>query len=150
VYLRHSTRLKDGKSHTYWRLVRSVRRNGKVVQETVAQLGELDPQGRAKAKALARELMGEPLQRELFAKNSDPDIAIPVRLKDVRVERSRSFGGVWLGLLLWRSLRLDRLFEKVVPVGRESVPWPTVITILAVARLCKPSSELHIAEGAIG
>src|SRR3990172_8370874 len=29
MYLRHSTVRKDGKTHTYWRLVRSVRRNGK-------------------------------------------------------------------------------------------------------------------------
>ena len=42
MYLRHTTRKKDGKTHTYWRLVRCVRRGGKVVQETVAQLGELD------------------------------------------------------------------------------------------------------------
>jgi hypothetical protein len=48
VYLRHSKVRKDGKTHTYWRLVRSVRRNGKVVQETVVQLGELDAQGRFK------------------------------------------------------------------------------------------------------
>jgi hypothetical protein len=42
VYLRHSVVRKGGKTHTYWRLVRSVRRGGKVVQETVTQLGELD------------------------------------------------------------------------------------------------------------
>ena len=36
MYLRYSTRRKDGKEHTYWRVVRSVRRNGQVVQETVA------------------------------------------------------------------------------------------------------------------
>jgi hypothetical protein len=36
LYLRHAVRRKDGKAHTYWRLVRSVRRGGKVVQETVA------------------------------------------------------------------------------------------------------------------
>ena len=41
MYLRHSVRRKDGKRHVYWRLVRSVRRNGKVVQETVAQLAQL-------------------------------------------------------------------------------------------------------------
>ena len=46
MYLRHSTIRKDGKTHTYWRLVRSVRRDGKVRQETVAQLGELDAEGR--------------------------------------------------------------------------------------------------------
>ena len=48
MYLRHTTRVKDGKRHVYWQLVRSVRRAGKVVQETVAQLGELDAQGRAR------------------------------------------------------------------------------------------------------
>ena len=53
MYLRHSTVRKGSKNHVYWRLLRSVRRNGKVVQETVAQLGELDAKGRANAKALA-------------------------------------------------------------------------------------------------
>ena len=47
MYLRHTTIRKDGKTHTCWRLVRSVRRGRKVVQETVAHLGELDGQGRA-------------------------------------------------------------------------------------------------------
>jgi hypothetical protein len=32
MYLRHSTVRKDGKTHTYWRLVRSVRRGSKVIQ----------------------------------------------------------------------------------------------------------------------
>jgi hypothetical protein len=36
--------------HTYWRLVRSVRVGRKVVQQTVAQLGELDAEGRAQAR----------------------------------------------------------------------------------------------------
>jgi hypothetical protein len=42
MYLRHSTIKNDGKDHTYWRSVRSVRVGGKVRQETVAQLGEVD------------------------------------------------------------------------------------------------------------
>ena len=46
MYLRHSTVRKGGKTHTYWRLVRSVREGRKVRQETVAYLGELDAQGR--------------------------------------------------------------------------------------------------------
>ena len=58
MYLRHTTRRKDGKIHIYWQLVRSVRRAGKVVQETVAQLGELDGEGRARAEALARSIYG--------------------------------------------------------------------------------------------
>jgi len=51
MYLRHTTRRKDGKVHRYWRLVRSVRVGRKVVQQTVAHLGELDAAGRARAKA---------------------------------------------------------------------------------------------------
>jgi hypothetical protein len=63
VYLRHSTVRKDGKTHTYWRLVRSVRHGRRVVQETVAHLGELDAAGRAKAAVLARQITGGREQR---------------------------------------------------------------------------------------
>ena len=42
MVLRHTTVRKNGKAHSYWRLVRSVRRGRRVAQETVAQLGELD------------------------------------------------------------------------------------------------------------
>jgi len=37
-----------------------VRRDGKVVQETVAQLGELDAAGRANARLLAQQITGVP------------------------------------------------------------------------------------------
>jgi transposase len=146
VYLRHSTVRKDGKTHTYWRLVRSVRRNGKVVQETVAQLGELDAEGRAKAKALARQITGRGDQRELFEAADRDEAPVPVRLKRLRLERGRAFGDVWLGWTLWRALRLDVLCDEVLESGRETVPWAQMAAILVVARLCEPSSELHIAE----
>jgi transposase len=146
VYLRHSKVRKDGKTHTYWRLVRSVRRNGKVVQETVAQLGELDAQGRAKAKALARQITGRGDQRELFEQPGGEDAVVAVRLKQLRLERGRAFGDVWLGWTLWRALRLDVLCEEVLGVGREAVPWSKMASVLVIARLCEPSSELHIAE----
>jgi transposase len=145
VYLRHSTRRKGGKTHTYWRLVRSVRRGSKVVQETVAQLGELDGQGRAKAKRLARQLTGRDDQRDFFEADASVDVAA-VRVDRVRLERGRAFGGVWLGWTLWRALGLDRLCEELLPTGREAVPWPVTAAVLVLARLCEPSSELHIAE----
>jgi len=146
VYLRHSIRRKDGKAHVSWRLVRSVRRHGKVVQETVAHLGELDAQGRARARALARTITGRDEQRELF-EDSTPDPApVPVRLDQIRLERSRRFGDVWLGWTLWRGLKLDRRCAALLPAGRESVPWSTMAAVLVLARLCEPCSELHIAE----
>jgi transposase len=146
VYLRHSTRRKDGKTHTYWRLVRSVRRNGKVVQETVAQLGELDEQGRARARALATAITGGKEQCELFETPRPVTEPVPVQLDKIRLERGRRFGDVWLGWTLWRALGLDTFCEAKMPHGREQVPWATMAAILVIARLCEPSSELHIAE----
>ena len=146
MYLRHSTRRKDGKTHTYWRLVRSVRRSGKVIQETVAQLGELDAKGRASARALGRSITGRVRQPSLFAEASSEDIAVPVQLSRLHLERGRSFGDVWLGWTLWQALRLDELCRDLLPEGRESVPWSVIAAILVIARLCEPSSELYIAE----
>ena len=59
MYLRHSIVRKDGKTHEYWRLVQSVRIGARVLQKTVAMLGELDPQGRAKARILAQKICGK-------------------------------------------------------------------------------------------
>lgn len=145
MYLRHTTRRKDGKVHTYWQLVRSVRVGRKVVQQTVAHLGELDAQGRARAKALARAITGDRPQPDLF-EPAPAEAAIPIHLKRIRLERGRTFGDVWLGWTLWRALHLDELFERLLPAGREAVPWATMATVLVLARLCEPSSELHIAE----
>ncbi len=146
MYLRHSTVRKNGKTHTYWRLVRSVRVGKKVRQETVAYLGELDAAGRAKASALAKHFLGDRSQQlDLFEDRSSLE-TVPVKLKEVRVERGRVFGDVWLGWVLWQALELDTLCERIFPRGREEVPWSDMVLILVLARLCEPSSELHIAE----
>jgi hypothetical protein len=137
---------KDGKVHTDWQLVRSVRVGRRVIQQTVAHLGELDTQGRARAKAVARAITGELEQPELFSPPDEPAEAIPVRLNRIRLERGRTFGDVWLGWTLWRALRLDQLLTQLLPEGREAVPWATMAAALVLARLCEPSSELHIAE----
>ena len=146
MYLRHSVRHKSGKAHTYWRLVRSVRRNGKVVQETVAQLGELDARGRARARDLARQITGRGDQAELFEEPAAREERIAVRLDKVRLERGLRFGDVWLGWTLWKALRFDEVFEQLIPPGREEVSWPVMAAVLVLARLSEPSSELHIAE----
>jgi transposase len=146
MYLRHTTVTKDGKAHGYWRLVRSVRRGRKVFQETVAHLGELDAQGRARARRLALEITGGCEQCDLFEAAAPTGEPIAVRLEQVRLERARRFGDVWLGWRLWCALGLDRFCAAQMAEGRERVPWASMAAILVIARLCEPSSELHIAE----
>ena len=89
MYLRHTTVNKACKTHGYWRLVRSVRRGRKVFQETVARLGELDAQGRARARSLALEITGGCEQYQLFEATEVVGERIAVRL-----ERARRFGDV--------------------------------------------------------
>ncbi len=145
MYLRHTTVTKHGKAHTYWRLVRSVRVGSKVRQETVAQLGELDAQGRIRARALAEAIVGIERQPGLF-----DDVVVPepvqVDLRRFRLERGRRFGDVWLGWRLWQAVGLDQLLGRLLPPQREEIPWAQMAAVLVIARLCEPSSELHIAE----
>src|SRR5260370_25161740 len=96
MYLRHTTVNKDGKTHSYWRLVRSVRRGRKVFQETVAHLGELDAQGRARARRLALAITGGREQYELFeaAALGQPGA---VCVQHVRLGPPPPLGDVWLG-----------------------------------------------------
>jgi transposase len=145
MYLRHTIRKKDGKVHRYWCLVRSVRLGGRVIQQVVAHLGELDERGRIAARELARHLVGTPEQAHLFNDSSER-LSIAVRLKGVCVERSLRFGDVYLALALWRGTGLERLCEQLLPIGKERISWAKTAALLVTARLCEPSSELHIAE----
>ena len=145
MYLRHDLIHKDGKNHTYWRLVKSVRTGKKVRQKTVAHLGELKGEKLEKAQALARRLGGDKNSPGLFDPPLEKEIA-EVRLNGVRFERIRRFGDVWLGTKLWQMAKFDEFFDTHLIEGKEEIPWGTMAEILVLARLCEPSSELHIAE----
>ena len=135
MYLRHTVVRKGGRAHRYWRLVRSVRHGRKVVQETVAHLGELDGEGRARARLLAQQITGGSEQHELFEETATGEQTVAVRLKGLRVERTRAFGDVWLGWTLWRALRLEELCAALLPAGREAVPWAQMAAVLAAVDL---------------
>jgi transposase len=145
MYLRYTTVTRRGRTHTYWRLVRSVRVGRKVRQETVAQLGELDEQGRLAARSLAERLVGVERQPGLF-EDDLPAEPIPLDLRRLRLERGRRFGDIWLAWRLWQAVGLEQLLQRLLPPGREQVPWARMAAVLVIARLCEPSSELHIAE----
>lgn len=143
MYLRRCHRQKDGKRHAYWALVESYRTARGPRQRVVAYLGELDEQGRLGVQRVAQP--GPAPQASLFDPQSSPEW-VEVDLRGVRVERSRPFGGGWLGLMLLRQLGLNELLEALMPSGREEIPWSVMAAVLVLGRLLDPSSELHLAE----
>ncbi len=142
MYLRRCYRRKDGKRHAYWALVESYRTNRGPRQRVVAWLGVMDERGRLGVKRCVEKNTG--YQTDLFTR-TEPEW-VEVDVKRVRVERSRKFGGPWLGRELLRRLELDRFLEEKLPNGRAEIPWSTMAMILVLGRLCEPSSELHLAE----
>jgi transposase len=149
MFLRRCERRQHGKTHTYWALVESYRTGRGSRQRVVAYLGDLKRSERSGWAQLGRQLDGRQRpQPTLFdpPRVDEPaeDEPVLVKLKDVRLERLRDFGDVWLALGLWRLLGLDTFLEQLLPRGREDVPWPLVAAILVFARFCEPSSELHI------
>jgi len=149
MFLRRCERRKDGKVHSYWALVESYRTKKGSRQRVVTYLGELKPSEHSGWAQLGRRLDGKQRpQPSLFnpppVEEAAADAPVLVQLKGVRLERLRDFGDVWLGLGLWRLLGLDVVLEKLLPRGREEVPWSLVAAILVLARFCEPSSELHI------
>src|SRR5580698_8327904 len=151
MFLRPHSRHKDGKDHTYWSLVETIRTVDGPRQKTLCYLGELN--GSAQARWLTTvevfHEQGEAQQLKLFPSHveapDDPQVA-RVRLNGVRLERTRQFGACFLGLELWKRLELDRFFEQAVDGEQVDVPWSRVAALLAINRLCAPGSELAIEQ----
>ncbi len=71
---------------------------------------------------------------------------VTVNASAVRVENCVRFGGPWLALELIKKIGLDDFLYKHLPNSRADVGWSSTALILLICRLCKPSSELYIAE----
>lgn len=150
MFLKRLVRRKKGKTHTYWALMESYRTAKGPRNRVVAYLGALSSGERNGWAHFADKLNGEPI--------ADPSLFEPkdlagdenhfevVRVKGVQLERLRDFGDVYLALILWRLLGLDKLLAQLMPSGREEVPWTVMSAILTIARFCEPSSELHIED----
>jgi len=139
MYLRRCYRTKNGKRHGYWALVESFRTARGPRQRVVAYLGEVDEHGR-----MALPPDDGAYQQSLYEAR-DPQW-VEVDLARVRVERTREFGGPWLGYTLLQRLDLPRFLEATLPPSRVEIPWPAMALVLVLGRLCAPSSELHLAE----
>jgi transposase len=152
MFLRSHGRMKDGKDHTYWSLVETVRTPDGPRQKTLCYLGELNSSAQARWLTTVEVFneQGETRQLKLFPSHVEPPPDDPqvarVLLNKVRLERTRQFGSCFLGLELWKRLELDRFYEQAVDNESADVPWSRVVALLAINRLSAPGSELAIEQ----
>ncbi len=152
MFLRPNHRGKDGKDHTYWSLVETVRTPDGPRQKTLCYLGELNSSAQARWLTTVEVFNehGEAQQLKLFPSHVEPPADDPqvarVLLNKVRLERTRQFGACLLGLELWKRLELDSFFEQAMDGESADVPWSRVAALLAINRLCAPGSELAIEQ----
>jgi hypothetical protein len=152
MFLRSTTRDKDGKRHRYYSVVENRRlTSGKVAQRTVLYLGEInDSQEAAWRKTL--EVFDEnakgPTTLSLFPEDREIPVdavaAVQVKLSAMELRRPRAFGNCWLACELWQQLGLGSFWEERLPRGREEVPWTKVLQLLVVNQLVDPGSEFRL------
>ena len=121
MYLRRCRRSKGEKDHVYWELVESYRTERGPRQRVVAYLGDV---GEAKRLGVQQAAKGEAnsWQSRLFDEEGEPEW-VEVDTSRVRAERVRDFGGYWLGLEVADRLGLITLLQRLLPAGREEIPW---------------------------
>ncbi len=152
MFLRSTSRKKDGKEHRYFSIVESHRlSSGKMAQRTVLYLGEVnDQQAAAWRKSLevfdedqqsSRTLSLFPEDREIPQDAAD---GLRVRLSGLELRRARGFGNCWLACELWRQLSLDGFWQQRLPDGRGAVSWEKVLQLLVVNRWIDPGSEWRL------
>ena len=151
MFLRKMRRRKDGKVHTYWALVESVRTARGPRQRVVAHLGELSPGRRAGFQRLGQELERRDGagQLVLYEANPAPEW-VRVDVSRVAVERVLSFGATWLLWEEWRLLGLEDFFRQQFRVGKEQIGWGDLLAYRVVAQVAAPSSELAVVERFVG
>ena len=153
MFLRRYHKTKDGKPHTYYALVESVRTDAGPRQQIVAYLGELnhDQERRWQRTVVFHNRQGEARQLRLFPEDDsvplpdDPDV-VRIRLSSVGWANPRSFGDIWLARWLWHTLHLDTIVDRHLPAGKHTVRPADIVAIEVINRLCGPCSEFALAE----
>lgn len=153
MFLRVSTRKKDGKEHRYFSVVENKRvSGGRVLQRHVLYLGEINSsQELAWRRSIEVLDEGTRAARTLALFPEDrcegvvPDESI-VRLKlsRLRLERPRQWGACWLALRLWQSLGLDEFWGERLAPSRKGTRWDQVLLVLVAYRLLSPGSEWRL------
>ncbi|HEY6352955.1 MAG TPA: IS1634 family transposase [Burkholderiaceae bacterium] len=153
MFLRATTRKKDGKEHRYFSVVENRRvSGGRVLQRHVLYLGEINgsqelawrrsievlDEGTRAARTLA--LFAEDRCEEVVADES----IVRLKLAQLRLERPRQWGACWLALRLWQQLGLDEFWSARLAPSRKGTRFDQVLLVLVVYRLLSPGSEWRL------
>jgi hypothetical protein len=153
MFLRATTRKKDGKEHRYFSVVENKRvSGGRVLQRHVLYLGEINS-SQELAWRRSIEVLDEATQAPrtlaLFAEDrceavvADASI-VRLKLAQLRLERPRQWGACWLSLKLWQQLGLDAFWRERLPASRKGTRFDQVLFVLVAYRLLSPGSEWRL------
>ncbi len=152
MFLRSSTRKKNGKEHRYWSIVENKRCAGeRIVQRHVFYLGEInDQQQAAWQKTIEIFEHGQTLPRTvaLFPEDRAVEIEGPhivrIKLSELQLRHPRQWGACWLACQLYEELGLDRFWAERLPPSRKGTRWDLVLQTLCAYRLIDPGSEWRL------
>src|SRR5499433_3142896 len=152
MYLRSTTRKKDGKLLRYFSVVESRRLSaGHMAQRTVLYLGEINDKQEAswrKSLSVFDQDRQQYTTMSLFPDDrvvpEDAVNGIQVRLGELELRNPRVFGNCWLACELWQQLGLDQFWQERLPEGREAIGWDKVLELLVTNRLIEPGSEFRL------
>jgi hypothetical protein len=153
MFLRCTTRKKNGKEHRYWSLVENRRlADGRVVQRHVLYLGEInDAQAQTWRTSIEVFQAGNPRPQTVALFPDDrPDVRtneaaiVRLRVSALSLHRPRQWGACWLALQLWQDLGLDQFWAARLPPSRKGTRWDWVLTVLTCYRLLAPGSEWRL------
>jgi hypothetical protein len=153
MFLRATTRKKDGKEHRYFSVVENKRvSGGRVLQRHVLYLGEINSSQeltwRRSIEVLDEATQG-PRTLALFPEDRCEEVVadasiVRLKLAQLRLERPRQWGACWLALKLWQQLGLDAFWGERLAPSRKGTRFDQVLFVLVAYRLLSPGSEWRL------
>jgi transposase len=153
MFLRQTTRRKDGKDHQYWSVVENRRVDGgrKVIQRHVLYLGEINSSQQEawrKTIEIFEEGSARPKSVALFPEERAPQVedsqVVRIRLDRMELRRPRQWGACWLACVLYQKLKLDSFWQGCLERSRKGTRWDQVLQTLVTYRLLDPGSEWRL------
>jgi transposase len=153
MFLRATTRKKDGKEHRYFSVVENRRvSRSRVVQRHVLYLGEINSSQEIAWRKSIEVIEGsaaQPRSLALFPEDRFDGVlpdesVVRLQLSRLSLRRPRQWGACWLALTLWQELDLDEFWATRLVPSRKGTAWQQVLFVLVAYRWIEPGSEWRL------